>query len=113
MATTEAPPAHLPPPIAFDENTMATVRAARERLERDPWDADALIVVAIWYSMLGELPTALRFLQRLTRARPGYPGVWRLKAGVYRQLGKEDMAKRCEETARTYEGPEDEGDTGD
>ncbi len=107
MVTTEAPPADLPPPIAFDEGTMSTVRAARERLERDPWDADALLVVAIWYSMLGEFATALRFLRRLARVSPDYPGVWRLKAGVYRRLGKEDMARQCEEIALRYEEPDD------
>lgn len=113
MSSPETLPPDLPPLLAFDEETMTVVRAAREKLERDAADPDALLVVAMWYAMLGEYATCLLFLQRLARIRPDYPGLWRLKAGVYRRLGNESRASRCEELAREYEGPEDGGEDSD
>ena len=90
-------------PFAFGDSTIETVSLARRRLEANAADADALLVIAMWYSLLGEPATSLRFLNLLTQIRPEYPGVWRLKAQVYRELGREDMAARCEETALQYD----------
>ncbi len=108
MASTQSPPAG---PAALDDATAETIDEARRRLDRDAADADALLVIATYYSLLGEPETSLGFLHRLSEIRPEYPGVWRVKARLYRELGDEDAAVRCEETALLYEGPENEFET--
>lgn len=61
-------------------------------------------MLALLYAMLAEYATALRFLDRLVRLVPGYPGALRLKAQVHRQNGEEEMAAHCEEVALRTDG---------
>ncbi len=61
-------------------------------------------MIALVYAMLTEYATSLRFLERLVRLSPDYPGAWRLKAQVHRQNGEEELAARCEENARRAQG---------
>lgn len=94
-----APPARS----GFDEITLLTVREARRRLAQDAGDADALFVLASWYLLLGKASKTLRALDRLAEVAPEYPGVQRFRAQVYRKLGDEAMARRCEESAQQEE----------
>ena len=87
-----------------DDDTLATAREARRRLDKNADDPDALLVLALLYAMLSEYGTSLRFLDRLVRVFPGYPGALRLKAQLHRQNGEEEMAARCEETALRTDG---------
>jgi len=103
MSPARTLPADSSNPTAFSDSTIETVSLARRRLEANAADADALLVIAMWYSLLGDPATSLRFLHRLTQIRPEYPGVWRVKAQVYREVGMEEMAARCEETASQYD----------
>ena len=76
------------------------VEEARRRLKAGKTDTDALFTLAAWHAVHGEHPKSLAILHRLTQLDPAYPGVWRFKAAVYRELGDEKMAWLCEEASR-------------
>ncbi len=44
---------------------------------------------------VGTAPDALACLDRLTKVAPGYPGVWRFKARLYRDMGEPGMEALC------------------
>jgi len=88
----------------LSETTSIYVEAAQRRFSQDPDDVDALFTLAVWHATLGDTRRSLALLHRVTRRTPVYPGVWRLKAHVYRQRGNERMAALCEQTACRYEG---------
>ncbi|HTD80785.1 MAG TPA: hypothetical protein VK723_01415 [Thermoplasmata archaeon] len=75
------------------------VEEARKRLREGKTDTDAMFTLAAWHAVHGEHAKSLAILHRLTQLDPGYPGVWRFKAAVYRQIGDEKMAWLCEEAA--------------
>ncbi len=76
------------------------VEEARRRLKEGEDDPDALFTLAAWHAVQGEHRKSLAILHRLTQRDPNYPGVWQLKAAVYRELGDEKMAWLCVETSR-------------
>ena len=89
-------PARPPRPEVAD----VYVEEARKRLKDGNTDTDAMFTLAAWHAVHGEHQKSLAILHRLTQLDPSYPGVWRFKASVYRELGDEKMAWLCEETSR-------------
>ena len=75
------------------------VEEARRRLKEGKTDTDALFTLAAWHAVNRENRKSIAILHRLTQLDPAYPGVWRFKASVYRELGDEKMAWLCEATA--------------
>ena len=82
------------------------VQAAQRRLLEDPGDPDALFAVAAWAEIVGDQVHALDLLNRLVSRKPDYPGVWWLRARVFKDLGRERDAIACEHIARIYAEPE-------
>ncbi len=76
------------------------VEEARRRLKEGKTDTDAMFTLAAWHAVRGEHRKSLAILHRLTQLDPGYPGVWRFKAAVYREMGDEKMAWLCVEASR-------------
>src|SRR3989304_1415287 len=98
------PPAGVPPPgMRLDvEVGEAHARDAFARLERDPRDADGLFVFAIVLAVSGRRPEALRTLTILGKVAPRYPGLWQLKARLYREVGDEKRAALCAAAAKRF-----------
>ncbi|MEE8183579.1 MAG: hypothetical protein V3T94_05480 [Thermoplasmata archaeon] len=65
------------------------------RLRRDPDDADALFFVGAIYAKIGKLRASMMYLDRLSSLREDYPGIWKLKAGIFKRLGDEDLSTAC------------------
>ena len=70
---------------------------AFRRLESDPQDPDALFALAAILGVQGLRPEAIQVLTFLAEVAPTYPGLWRFKARMYREVGDELMAARCME----------------
>ncbi|MEE9591972.1 MAG: tetratricopeptide repeat protein [Thermoplasmata archaeon] len=66
---------------------------ARERLEEDEDDPDALFTVAAHLAVSGQHEEALEYLIRLTALDPRYPGLWWVKARVFLAAGKQAAAE--------------------
>ncbi len=77
---------------------------AFRRLARDPRDADALFALAAILGSSGLRPEAIQTLTVLAEVSPFYPGLWRFKARLYREVGDELMAARCMESDRHISG---------
>jgi hypothetical protein len=87
----------MPPPRARLDLDVgeAYARDAFARLERDPRDADGLFVLAVILGVSGRRPEAIQTLTILGKVAPHYPGLWRLKMRMYREVGDEKMAALC------------------
>jgi len=92
--------APVPPPGLWLDVEVGEeyARDAIARLERNPRDADGLFVLATVLAASGRRSEAIRTLTMLGRVAPYYPGLWRLKARLYREAGDERMAALCTET---------------
>lgn len=71
------------------------VRLAISKLRTRTDDADALLVVALHLLEEGKPEEALKFLHKVTKLDPKYPGIWRLKAKVFDTLGDKESARQC------------------
>ncbi len=71
-------------------------RRIRENLR----DADALFAAAAILGALGLWADAIVFLDALGKVNPRYPGLWRFKARLYRELGDGRMERLCLEAAK-------------
>ena len=80
--------------------TTPYARLSARRLAEDPRDPDALFVQAAVLAAVGRRPEAIAILDELTRVAPDYPGLWRFKARLYRDLGDERMERLCLATAQ-------------
>jgi tetratricopeptide (TPR) repeat protein len=79
---------------------------SRARLQRDERDRDALFTLGSYLALQGQHPEALELLHRLTKLDPKYPGLWWLKARVFRDIGKLKAARSAVGTAlRSSLGP--------
>lgn len=92
------------PPAGPNPSDPTTIyeETAKRVLREDPRQPDALFTLAASLAVSGEPAQALDLLHRLVSIDPGYPGVWRVIARVYRLLGVEAAARRCERTADRY-----------
>jgi len=78
----------------------AYAKDAFDRLERDPRDPDGLFVLAAVLALSGRIPEAIQTLTILGKFAPRYPGLWRFKSRLYREVGDERMAALCMEADR-------------
>ena len=85
---------------ALSPTAETYARACALRLREDPRDPDALFARAAILASLGRRAEALVTLDRLARLAPTYPGLWRFKARLFRDLGDPRMADLCLEAAR-------------
>ena len=60
---------------------------SRARLQRNERDRDALFTLGAYLALQGQHPEALELLNRLSKVDPAYPGLWWLKARVFRDTG--------------------------
>ncbi len=91
------------------ETLEERIDRAKARLERDEDDQDALLTMAA-YLVLNERPEeALEMLNRLSLVDEHYPGVWWVKARVFKKLGKPKAADAAIKRALQLA---DEGDKG-
>ena len=72
---------------------------SRARLQRNERDRDALFTLGSYLALQGQHPEALELLHRLTKLDPKYPGLWWLKARVFRDVGKLKAARSAVGTA--------------
>ena len=107
MPTFKIPRLGKPSVPARPEVATVYVEEARKRLKEGKTDTDALFTLAAWHAVHGENQKALALLHRLTQLEPAYPGVWRFKASVYRELGDEKMAWLCEEASERQQKREE------
>ncbi len=71
------------------------VRAAAERIRRNPRDPDALFARAAFFATNGKFREAVDSLNLLTLVRPDYPGLWRFKARLFAEVGDDVLARLC------------------
>ncbi|MFQ6107253.1 MAG: tetratricopeptide repeat protein [Thermoplasmata archaeon] len=69
------------------------------RLRRNPDDPDALFYIGAIYAKIGKLRASMLYLNRLAKIDEDYPGIWKLKAGIFRRLGSTDLSVMCLERA--------------
>lgn len=100
MPTFKIPRLGRPSAPARPDVATVYVEEARKRLREGKTDTDAMFTLAAWLAVHGEHRKSLAILHRLTQLEPSYPGVWRFKAAVYRELGDEKMAWLCEEASK-------------
>jgi len=98
--------ARMPPPGARLDLDVgeAYARDAFARLERDPRDADGLFVLAVVLAVSGRRAEAIQTLTILGKVAPYYPGLWRLKSRMYREVGDAKMAALCLDAAKRISG---------
>ena len=99
MPTFKIPRLGRPTAPARADVATVYVEEARRRLKEGKSDTDALFTLAAWHAVHAEHAKSLAILHRLTQLDPHYPGVWRFKASMYRELGDEKMAWLCDEAA--------------
>jgi len=79
---------------------------SRARLQRNERDRDALFTLGSYLALQSQHPEALELLHRLAQLDPKYPGLWWLKARVFREMGKLKAARSAVGTAlRSSLGP--------
>jgi len=78
---------------------------ARERLNQDPTDADAMFALAAAQATLGDIRTALESLRRLADLDERYPGLWVLKAKLHARVGEEEEWRQSRMKADQFSEP--------
>ena len=78
-----------------DTDMYRILQTCAARLRRDPNDADALFFIGAIYARIGKLRASMMYLERLSSIDEDYPGIWRLKAGIFKRLGNEDTSTAC------------------
>lgn len=71
------------------------VEALRVHLKGNPQDHDALVALGLFMLSRGEAEKALECFNRVSKADPKYPGIWRFKAKAFDALGDAESAKQC------------------
>jgi Flp pilus assembly protein TadD len=71
------------------------VEALKVHLRSNPKDHDALVALGLFMLSRGEAEKALECFNRVSRAEPTYPGIWRFKAKAFDALGDEVAAAEC------------------
>lgn len=70
------------------------------RLRVNPQDPDALFASAAIVAARGQFGRAIQLLDTLALVAPRYPGLWRFKARLYREVGDRRMEGLCLVAAR-------------
>lgn len=71
------------------------VEALKAHLRSNPKDNDALVALGLFMLSRGEADKALECFNRVSRADPKYPGIWRFKAKAFDALGDKAAAEQC------------------
>ncbi len=71
------------------------VEALRVHLRENPRDHDALVALGLFMLSRDEPAKALECFNRVSRADPKYPGIWRFKAKAFDALGDHKAAEEC------------------
>ena len=74
------------------------------RLRQNPYDHDALFVLAAIRASEGRYQESIEVLDRLVGLNPRYPGVWWLQERVYTLLGAFEKAAQSRDRAVAEEG---------
>lgn len=65
------------------------------RLKADPKDPDALFAYAAYLASWHRTREAMITVQVLFKICPDYPGLWRFKARLFREMGDAERAAQC------------------
>ncbi|MEE9164484.1 MAG: tetratricopeptide repeat protein [Thermoplasmata archaeon] len=74
-------------------DTKERLGIAREALEANERDRDALFTVGAMLAASGETSEALEVLNRLSMLDPSYPGLWWVKSRVFENMGNSQAAE--------------------
>jgi len=69
--------------------------AISDRLRADPKDPDALFACAAYLAAGHRMTEAIESLDNLSEIAPEYPGLWRFKARLFREMGETELASMC------------------
>jgi Tfp pilus assembly protein PilF len=75
-----------------DRDFLAALQA---HLKANVEDHDALVALGLFYLSRGQPDKALECFNRVSRADPKYPGIWRFKAKAFDALGDKAAADQC------------------
>lgn len=78
-----------------DTDMYRILQACAARLRKNPNDTDALFFIGAIYARIGKLRASMMYLERLTSIDENYPGIWRLKAGIYKRMGDPETSQAC------------------
>lgn len=78
--------------IAADQDF---VDALKVHLRENPADPDALVALGLFMLSHGKADKALECFNRVSKADPKYPGIWRFKAKAFDALGEHAAAEQC------------------
>jgi len=70
-------------------------KAIADRLCADPRDPDALFARAAYLASEHRMREAIKSLNVLSEVAPDYPGLWRLKARLFQEMGETKLASAC------------------
>ena len=71
------------------------IDALKSRLRANAKDRDALVALGLFLLSSEQPDKALECFNRVSRADPTYPGIWRFKAKAFDALGDPAAAKQC------------------
>ena len=78
-----------------DTDLYRILQACAARLRENPNDVEALFFIGAIYARIGRLRASMMYLDRLSSLDEDYPGIWKLKAGIFKRLGDEDLMSAC------------------
>jgi tetratricopeptide (TPR) repeat protein len=78
-----------------DTDMYKILQACAVRLRENPDDPEALFFIGAIYARIGKLRASMKYLERLSSINENYPGIWRLKAGIFRRMGDEETSEAC------------------
>lgn len=78
-----------------DSEMYKVLQACAARLRENPDDPDALFYTGAIYARIGKIRASMLYLNRLSAVDENYPGIWKLKAGILKKLGDEEMSAEC------------------
>ncbi len=71
------------------------IDALKAHLKENPADHDALVALGLYMLSRGDPTKALECFNRVSKADPKYPGIWRFKAKAFDALGDTAAATEC------------------
>jgi predicted Zn-dependent protease len=79
----------------------AIEKMCRKRLDKNPFDLDAMFTLAAVMARMGSLDLAIVMVEGLLAVNPEYPGGMRLLAKLHKMQGNNEKWKECMEKAAT------------
>jgi tetratricopeptide (TPR) repeat protein len=78
-----------------DTDLYRILQSCAARLRENPEDPEALFFIGAIYARIGKLRASIKYLERLSSIDEDYPGIWRLKAGIFKRMGDEETSEAC------------------